>query len=189
MYITLGLKCVNKILELLELNVSWFSKSSSVWELDSAAQDAIARGLDNESVPVQTMQEMIDQNIMPPVVGVGEETLSLLFAYDTQSTSEHYYVIKSNGNIFRVTGTLCGEFTGHRWIPHTKASDAELWFFYLRLNERLSKPSWGWWFETPSRPFWRHCNEKRCRRPPLCSGYFGIVSVSLNTRVKFTSLS
>ena len=35
----------------------------------------------------------------------------------------------SNGNIFRVTGPLCGEFTGHRWIPHIKASDAELWHF------------------------------------------------------------
>ena len=31
-----------------------------------------------------------------------------------------------NGNIFRVTGHLCGEFTGPRWIPRTKASDAEL---------------------------------------------------------------
>ena len=36
---------------------------------------------------------------------------------------------RTNGNIFRVTGHLCGEFTGHRWIPHTKASDAELWCF------------------------------------------------------------
>ena len=35
----------------------------------------------------------------------------------------------SNGNIFRVTGHLCGEFTGDRWIPSTKASDAELWCF------------------------------------------------------------
>ena len=35
----------------------------------------------------------------------------------------------SNGNIFRVTGHLCGEFTGHRWISLTKASDAELWYF------------------------------------------------------------
>ena len=35
----------------------------------------------------------------------------------------------SNGNIFRVAGHLCGEFTGPRWIPHTKASDAELWYF------------------------------------------------------------
>ena len=32
----------------------------------------------------------------------------------------------SNGNIFRVTGHLCEEFTGPRWIPHTMASDAEL---------------------------------------------------------------
>ena len=35
----------------------------------------------------------------------------------------------SNGNIFRVTGHLCGEFYGPRWIPHTKASDAELWYW------------------------------------------------------------
>ena len=31
-------------------------------------------------------------------------------------------------------------------------------FFDLRLNKRLSKQSWGWRFETPSRPLWRHCN-------------------------------
>ena len=44
----------------------------------------------------------------------------------------------SNGDIFRITGHLCGEFTGHRWIPRTKASDAELWFFFfdLRPNTR-----------------------------------------------------
>ena len=35
----------------------------------------------------------------------------------------------SNGNIFRVTGPLWGEFAGHRWIPLTKASDADLWCF------------------------------------------------------------
>ena len=34
-----------------------------------------------------------------------------------------------NGNIFRVTGHLCGEFTSQRWIPRTKASDAEFWCF------------------------------------------------------------
>ena len=32
-----------------------------------------------------------------------------------------------NASIFRVTGHLCGEFTGPRWNPRTKASDAELW--------------------------------------------------------------
>ena len=35
----------------------------------------------------------------------------------------------SNGNVFRVTGLLCSEFTGHRWIPLTKACDAELLCF------------------------------------------------------------
>ena len=37
----------------------------------------------------------------------------------------------SNGNIFCVTGHLCGEFTGPRRIPRTKASDAELWCFFF----------------------------------------------------------
>ena len=34
-----------------------------------------------------------------------------------------------NANIFRVTGPLWGEFTGHRWIPLTKASDSDFWRF------------------------------------------------------------
>ena len=41
-----------------------------------------------------------------------------------------FMIMSSNGNISRVTGHLCGEFTGHRWIPITKASDAELWWFF-----------------------------------------------------------
>ena len=36
---------------------------------------------------------------------------------------------------YRVTGHLCGEFTGDRWIPRTKASDAELWCFLLYVPE------------------------------------------------------
>ena len=32
-------------------------------------------------------------------------------------------------------------------------------FFDLRLNKRLSKQSWGWWFETLSRSLWRHRND------------------------------
>ena len=40
----------------------------------------------------------------------------------------YFMMTSSNGNIFRVTGQFCGEFTGLRWIPHTKASDAELWY-------------------------------------------------------------
>ena len=60
---------------------------------------------------------------------------------------------------FRVTGPLCGnspvtgEFLSQR--PVTWSFDI---FFDLRLNKRLSKQSWGWWFETPSCSIWRHCN-------------------------------
>ena len=66
----------------------------------------------------------------------------------------------SNGNIFRVTCHLCEEFTGHRWIPAQRSVTRRFdCFFDLRLNKRLSKQWWGWWFETPSRSLWRHCNE------------------------------
>ena len=46
------------------------------------------------------------------------------------------------------------EFPAQR--PVTRSFDD---FFDLRLNKRLCKQSWGWWFETPSRPLWRHRNE------------------------------
>ena len=48
---------------------------------------------------------------------------------------------------------LPGEFPAQR--PVTRSFDV---FFDPRLNKRLSKQSWGWWFETPSRPLWRHRN-------------------------------
>ena len=66
----------------------------------------------------------------------------------------------SNKNIFRVTGHLCGEFTGHRWtdrwIHRTKVSDAELWSV---PEQWLCKQSRRWWFKTQSWSLWRHCNE------------------------------
>ena len=62
--------------------------------------------------------------------------------------SRLHMMTSSNGNIFRVTGPLCGEFTGHRWILHTKRP-VTLSFDVLfdpRLNKSLSKQSWGWWY-------------------------------------------
>ena len=44
----------------------------------------------------------------------------------------------SNGNIFRVTGLLWGLFNGHRWIPLTEASDAELWCFLCFAPEHTT---------------------------------------------------
>ena len=46
-----------------------------------------------------------------------------------------------------------GEFPAQR--PVTRSFDVS---FDLRLNIWLSKQSCGWWFETRSRPLWRHRN-------------------------------
>ena len=74
-----------------------------------------------------------------------------------------------NGNIFCFTGTLWGEFTGHRGILVTKTRDAEFWcFLWYAPNRRLSKPSRRPWFETPPRSLWRHSNAKTCRYFPDC---------------------
>ena len=81
-------------------------------------------------------------------------------------------ITSSNGNIFRVTGPLCGEFTGPgefpRQRPVTRSFDV---VFDLRLNKRLSKQPWDWWFETPSWSLWRQCNVPR--QPEIvCSKHF-----------------
>ena len=49
---------------------------------------------------------------------------------------------------------VTGEFPTQR--PVTRSFDV---FFDLRLSKRLSKQSWGLWFDRPSRSLWRHCNE------------------------------
>ena len=46
----------------------------------------------------------------------------------------------SNGNIFRYTGPLCGEFTGE-FPSEMQVTRGFGVFFDLRLNKRLSKQS------------------------------------------------
>ena len=41
-----------------------------------------------------------------------------------------------NENIFRVIGPMWGESTGLRWIPLTKANDAEIWCFLWSTPEQ-----------------------------------------------------
>ena len=55
--------------------------------------------------------------------------------------------------IFAGNSFITGEFPALR--PVTRSFYV---FFDLCLNKRLSKQSWGWWFETLSRPSWRHWN-------------------------------
>ena len=70
-----------------------------------------------------------------------------------------FMMTSSNGNIFRVTGPLCGEFTGPGEFPTQRPAMRSFdVFFDLRLNKWLSKQPWGWWFETPLWSLWRQRN-------------------------------
>ena len=95
--------------------------------------------------------------------------------------SLYVWMTSSNGNIFRVTGPLCGgggggggcspvtgEFPTQR--PATRSFDV---FFDLPLNKRLGKQSRHRWFQTPWRSLWRHCNNIEnieIRVTGLCAG-------------------
>ena len=57
------------------------------------------------------------------------------------------------------------------------------------LNKRLSKHSCGWWFETPSRPLWRHCNEVEARRVPVRRSWGIWVNVRYELITKFKEIS
>ena len=78
---------------------------------------------------------------------------------DTNVSITHTMMTSSNGNIFRVTGHLCGEFTGPGEFPAqrsvTRSFDV---FFDLHPNKRLNKQWWGWRLGTPLCPLWRHRN-------------------------------
>ena len=82
----------------------------------------------------------------------------------------------SNGNIFRVTGPLCGEFTGPGDFPTqrpvTRSFEVS---FDLRMNKRLGKQPWGWWFKTISWLLWRHCNGCVWFEIPLRTTYSPLV--------------
>ena len=79
-----------------------------------------------------------------------------------------------------------GEFPTQR--PVTRSFGV---FFDLRLNKRLTKQSWGWWFEALSWPLWRHCNAIWHFRPSVtlfwCQSFRELFKItncqSLNTSV------
>ena len=79
--------------------------------------------------------------------------------------SKHYHSDVIKWDTFSVLLASCvgnppvtGEFPAQR--PVTQSFDV---FFDLRLTKRVSKKSWGWWFETPLYPSWRRCNDSKIR--------------------------
>ena len=73
--------------------------------------------------------------------GVALKNISMSESHQTNKTKQSTKI----GSIFHFTGPLCEEYTGHRWIPLTKASDAELWCFLWSPFERTIEQT----IETP----------------------------------------
>ena len=100
----------------------------------------------------RTREKFANRWNLPCSLSVHAELYSHVSSIET-----NIMMTSSNGNIFRVTGHLCGEFTGPGEFPTqrpvTRSFDV---FFDMRLNKRLSKQSWGWWLEMQFRPLWRH---------------------------------
>ena len=88
----------------------------------------------------------------------------------------------------RATGLHAGNSPGTSEFPAQMASNAEnasIWWGHhvcniirhdMRLNKRLSKQSWGWWFKTLSRPLWRHCNVMLHNNVLYCIVLYRIIS-------------
>ena len=58
-----------------------------------------------------------------------EQTVEILAIWGAIALTMMYMIASSNWDIICVIGHLCVEFTGHRWISLSKASDDELWCF------------------------------------------------------------
>ena len=97
-------------------------------------------------------------------------TVNVLWPNQAIPNASVRMMTSSNGTVFRVTGPLCGELTGPGEFPAqrpvTQSFDV---FFYLRLNKRLSKQPWGWWFERPPWSLWRHRNGNKLFRANLAN--------------------
>ena len=80
--------------------------------------------------------------------------LGLWYWYRHRAVFESHDDVIKWKHIPRYWPFVPGEFPTQR--PVTRSFDV---FFDLRLNKRLSKQWRDWWFETLSRPLWRHRNE------------------------------
>ena len=73
----------------------------------------------------------------------------------------------SNGNTSRVTSPLCGEFTDHRWIPHTKAKEwRRRWLETPSCSLYDVTVMWHEWSIHPTSP------DPRLQRPPNAQRHF-----------------
>ena len=114
--------------------------------------------IDNLSVIVQLFFIQVTQYIFRPSHQVQGHWILSWWRHQMDTFSALLAICAGNSPV-------PGEFPTQR--PVTQSFDV---FFDLRLNKRLSKQSWGWWFETLSRPLWRHVMWYNLFKWLLCKG-------------------
>ena len=72
-------------------------------------------------------------HLYDPTYMIGE---NVLYA---STITDYFMMTSSNGKNYGVTGPVWGESTGDRWIPLTKASEAELRCFLWSAPEQMFK--------------------------------------------------
>ena len=128
------------------------SKSGYWWRIHASVNVSTARGVYTD---FHRMMSLAMVNLITMA--------STITGIQFTDTNWHTTWWRHKMEIFSALLAICagnspvpGEFPTQR--PVTQSFDV---FFDLRLNKRLSKQPWGWWFETLSCPLWRHCNAFR----------------------------
>ena len=116
----------------LKLIVLYFSMTSDIAWWHTRAAPWMWRGLCDNGIEIWNCEKI---------------TLFLWWRHQMEKKSALLVICGGNSPV-------SGEFPSQR--PVTRSFDV---FFDMRLNKRLSKQSIRWWFETPSRPLWHHCND------------------------------
>ena len=124
-------------IQITMLLLMWSSPLKYFWFLqDWPKLESISNELDIAAMCSRRHKQSI-------VTSSSSVSMVQLFGFMSCNEWNKVYIImmkSSNGNIFRVTGPLCGEFTGHREFraqrPVTRSFDV---FFDMRLNKRFSK--------------------------------------------------
>ena len=132
---------------------NWHFLEGVFWSWSKRATELVA----NDAAPVQKLR------VLSPASGTKSSpahlpSVSGLYVLPcSQTKSKRKFPApwwRHQMKTFSALLTICvgnspvpGEFPAHR--PVTRSFDV---FFDLRLNNRLGKQSWGWWFETLPRP-------------------------------------
>ena len=97
------------------------------------------------------------------------ETLPQIYEYFVNGSAVNFSWWRHQMETFSALLAICagnspvpGEFPTQR--PVTRSFDV---YFDLRPDNRLSKQSWGWWFETLSHSLWRRRNVLHMRNADI----------------------